>query len=64
MELLNRFKLNLVLAVENGTWEANLIMFCATPIDETIDIIDRAGHETQRNVHCFNKHLMFMDSYK
>jgi len=40
MELLNRFKLNLVLAVENGTWEANSIVFCATPIDETIDKID------------------------
>jgi hypothetical protein len=42
MELLNRFKLNLVLAAENGTWEANLILFCATPIDETMDTIDHA----------------------
>jgi hypothetical protein len=42
MELLKRFKLNLVLAVENGTWEANLIVFCATPVDETMDIIDHA----------------------
>jgi hypothetical protein len=42
MELLNRFKLNLVSAVENRTWEANLIVFCATPIDETIETIDHA----------------------
>ena len=42
MEQLNIFKSNLVVAVENGTWEANLIVFCATAIDETIDTIDHA----------------------
>ena len=42
MELLKRFKINLVLAGENGTWEANLIVFCATPKGETVDTIDHA----------------------
>ena len=30
------------MAVEGGTWEANLIVFCATAIYETIDTIDHA----------------------
>jgi len=42
MELLNRFELSLVVAVENGTWEANLILFCAIEIDKAIDTIDHA----------------------